>query len=158
LSFLYRWTFSYYVKGPRGTPMYETEYYYNVRTKRRLSKTRYRRIEASLRSRSRRHLKRYSAPQRKKYGATVEAGKPDRPRKAMLERTALERPSRSRRRGEGIEAQAVRMKMKEGRAVPTDLYRPGRDAVEKGKDEDFASFRKRVTTKELSMPKLKKRR
>jgi hypothetical protein len=147
MAYLYRWTISYYATGPRGTPLNEYEYYYNVYTRRRLSKARYKRVEQSLRRRSRYNQNKYHRGLRAA-GGRIERGK-------IVERTSIEKPLSTRSKRERIEGKALRMKVKEGRAIPTDLYDKKR---EKRKAESSKAFRKRVTTKEFKLPQRRRKR
>ena len=152
MGYLYRWTIAYTARGPKGTPGPEIEYYYNVHTVRRMSKKTYNRIESSLRARSRRHVggyvKKLSERSRREFKVK---GK-------ILERTSLEAPVGSRAKKRKVTAKAIRMRVREGRAVPVDLYKPGKPAVEKKRTEDYRTFRKRITTKEVRFPKARKSR
>jgi hypothetical protein len=150
MGYLYRWTIAYTSRGPKGTPGPEIEYYYNVYTARRMSRKTYRRVEASLRGRSRRHARRYARKLSKRTGRDFAVkGK-------VLERTSLEAPVGSRVKERKVTSKAIRMKVKDGRAVPVDLYKPGKPAVEKKPTEDYRTFRKRITTKEVAFPKARK--
>jgi hypothetical protein len=99
MSYLYRFTISYSTRGPRGTPGPIVDYFYDVRTKHKMSKARY----AKVRERVRKHAWRRMNKITRRTKLVKERAK-------VYQRDSVEKPSRSRAKREGIKFQSVRYK------------------------------------------------